>query len=86
GIAFALKRVNATPLALYRKIKWWIIGIRDPEAAEAAAREQAEAEEAAEAAEADSLGRRVHKHRKPKKRGRDEEEENWEAQETPGEE
>ena len=43
-IGFALKRVNATPLALYRKMKWWIIGIRDPEAAEAAAQEQAEAE------------------------------------------
>ena len=59
GIAFALKRVNATPLALYRKIKWWIIGRRDPEAAEAAAQEQAEAEEAADAAEADSVGAAV---------------------------
>ena len=61
GVGFALWRINATPLALYRKIKWWLIGLRDPEAAAAA-----KAEEAAGAAEADKLGRRVHKHLKPK--------------------
>jgi hypothetical protein len=56
GVGFALWRINATPLALYRKIKWWLIGLRNPEAAE----------EAAEAAKADEIGKRTHKHLKPK--------------------
>ncbi len=56
GVGFALWRINATPLALYRKIKWWLIGLHDPEAAE----------EAAEAAKADEIGKRTRKHLKPK--------------------
>ena len=60
GVSFALKRINATPLALYRRIKWWLIGLRDPEAAAAARAEQAaEDDEAAAAAEEDSIGSNV---------------------------